>query len=82
MKAVKDEQNLWVPKNSAVNFINVIRTNFSYECRFSSFFYIHITAEMTFVRKIRAFDVDEIGTRLKNIGIKMSHKEITFFKGL
>jgi len=32
-------------------------TNFSYECRFGSFFYVHVTrnaAEMTFVRKTRA----------------------------
>jgi len=28
---------------AGVNFINVQRTNFSYECRFSSFFYVHVT---------------------------------------
>jgi len=26
-----------------VNFINILRTNFSYECRFGSFFYLHVT---------------------------------------
>jgi len=31
--------------NPGVNFINVKRTNFSYECRFGSFYYIHVTRE-------------------------------------
>jgi len=34
--------------------------------RFGSFYYVHVTrkaAEMTFVRKMRAFFVDEIDTR-------------------
>ncbi len=26
-----------------VNFINIKRTNFSYECRFGSFYYLHVT---------------------------------------
>ncbi len=28
-----------------VNFINILHTNCSYECHFSSFFYIHVTRE-------------------------------------
>jgi len=40
-----------------VNFINVKRTNFSYEHRFGSFYYVHVTHV---TRKIRAFNVDEI----------------------
>jgi len=30
---------------TGVNFINILRTNFLYERRFSSFFYIHVTRE-------------------------------------
>jgi len=44
----------------AVNFINVKRTNFSYERRFGSFYYVHVTAKTTFVQKIFAFNVDDI----------------------
>ncbi len=29
----------------AVNFINILRTNFSYECHFGSFFCVHVTRE-------------------------------------
>jgi hypothetical protein len=29
--------------HSGVNFINILRTNFSYECHFGSFFYVHVT---------------------------------------
>ena len=52
-------------KNRAgVNFINIIVTNFSYECCFGSFFYVHVTrkkaAETTFVWKICTNNVDEI----------------------
>ncbi len=47
-----------------VNFINILRTNFSYKRRFGSFYYVHVTrkkaAEMTFVQKTRSFNVDEI----------------------
>jgi hypothetical protein len=52
-----------------VNFINVKRTNFSYERRFGSFYfyYVYVTrkkaAETMFVRKICAFNVDEIDDR-------------------
>jgi len=38
-------------------FINILRTNFSYECHFGSFFYVHVTrkaAETTFIQKTRA----------------------------
>jgi hypothetical protein len=28
-----------------VNFINILRTNFLYECCFGSFFYVHVTRE-------------------------------------
>jgi len=45
-----------------VNFIHVDRTN----VRFGSFYYVHVTrkkaAKMTFVRKTRAFYVDDIDT--------------------
>ncbi len=60
-------------KRQAVNFINVIRAHFSYELHFGGFFlrmYVRTlhtyvqkkTAETTFVRKTRAFNVDEIDT--------------------
>jgi len=48
-----------------VNFINVICANFLYERCFGSFFLVTCTyllkaAETTFVRKICAYNVDEI----------------------
>jgi len=51
----------------AVNFINILRTNFSYIRRlFGSFFlrtYVRKkAAKKTFVRKIRTYNVDEIDT--------------------
>jgi len=49
-----------------VNFINILRTNFLYKCRFSSFYNLHVTrkkaAKMTFVRKICAINTDENDT--------------------
>jgi len=50
------------------NFINIKRTNFSYERHFVSFYYVHVTRKKLpkpkFVRKIRAFtNVDEIDGR-------------------
>jgi len=52
-----------------VNFINILRTNFSYKRRFGSFYNLHVTrkkaAEMTFVQKICVFNVDEIDTRVQ-----------------
>jgi hypothetical protein len=52
----------------AVNFINILRTNFADERRFGGFFYLHAhllttylkAAETMFVRKIRTYNVDEI----------------------
>ncbi len=32
-------------KKAGVNFINILHTNFLYECHFSSFFYVHVTRE-------------------------------------
>ncbi len=51
---------------TGVNFINIIRALFSYESRFGSFFssYMYV---ITFVRKARAYNVDEIDHRKKNI---------------
>ncbi len=50
-----------------VNFINVKRANFLYECHF---FYVHVTRKscrnVTFVQKIRTFNVDEIDTRQRS----------------
>jgi len=54
--------------HTGLNFINVERTNFSHEsCFFGSFFlvtcmYVVKAAEMTFVRKICTFNIDEIDT--------------------
>ncbi len=31
--------------SSGVNFFNILRTNFLYEHRFGSFFYVHVTRE-------------------------------------
>jgi len=52
---------------SGVNFIIVKSKNFSYKCRFGSFYYVHVirkkAAKMKFVQKIRAFNVHEIDYR-------------------
>jgi len=47
------------PKHTDVNFINILRTNFSYERLFGSFFYLctcnwRKAAKAMFVQKIRA----------------------------
>jgi len=54
---------------ATVNFINIKRALFPYERHFGSFFlrmyvcmYVKKAAEMTFVQKTRAFNVDEIDT--------------------
>ncbi len=40
---------------TGVNFINILRTNFSYKRRFGSFFYVQVTRENdVFVQKIWA----------------------------
>ncbi len=35
--------NISNKKSPGVNFINIKHTNFSYECRFGSFYYVHVT---------------------------------------
>ncbi len=49
-----------------VNLINIICAIFSYERLFGSFYYLHVArkkgAKKTFVRKNRAYNVDEIDT--------------------
>ncbi len=51
----------WPP---CVNFINVKRTNFLYECCFGSFYYVHVprkkAAKMMFVRKINVDEIDHL----------------------
>ncbi len=49
----------WTPSPSVVNFINVKRTNFQYECRFGSLYYVHVTRKK-FVQKTCAYYVNEI----------------------
>jgi hypothetical protein len=46
-----------------VNFINILRTNFSYERRFGS---LESGFERTFVQKMRAKNVDEIDSRFRS----------------
>jgi len=52
---------------SGVNFINIKRTIFLYECHFGSFYYVHVTRKKlpkpTIVQKICAFNVAEIDGR-------------------
>ncbi len=49
-----------------VNFINILRTNFSYEydvsAAFPNYMYVEKAAETTLVWKTCAYNVDEIGT--------------------
>ncbi len=56
-----------------VNFINVIYTNFAYECCLDSFFssyvYVEKAAETMFVQKICSYNVDEIDGRRKREGV-------------
>jgi len=56
---------------SGLNFINVKRARFSYERHFGSFFlcmYVRKkAAKTTFVRKMRASNVDEIDTRFREL---------------
>jgi len=51
---------------SAVNFINILRTNFSYKydisAAFPNYMYVEKAAETPFVQKTRAYNVDEIDT--------------------
>jgi len=51
---------------TAVNFINIQRTNFSYEydvlAAFPNYMYVEKAAETTFVQKRRVYNVDEIDT--------------------
>ncbi len=56
-------KSFFIGFTTGVNFINIIRTNFLYERRFSSYMYIEKGAEMMFVQKICTFNVDEIGSR-------------------
>ncbi len=52
-------KNYWFC-NIGVNFINILRTYVVYS---SAFFYVKKAAEKTFVRKIRAYNVDDIDTK-------------------
>ncbi len=65
----KDKERNFEGVWAGVNFINILRTNFSYERRFGSFFSTYVrtyvqkkAAEKTFVQKTRAKNVDEIDT--------------------
>jgi len=57
-----------------VNFINILRTNFLYECRFGSFFYVHVTREKLpkrcsyekFACKINVDEIDTFSPRFFN----------------
>ncbi len=66
-KQTRTNYNLLIMPCQGVNFINVKRMNFLYKCHFGSFFssylYVKKAAEMTFVRKIRTYNVDEIDGR-------------------
>ncbi len=57
-----------VPNQTAVNFINILHTNFSYKydglAAFPKYMYVDKAAIMMFVQKTRAYNVDEIDTRV------------------
>jgi len=65
-------------KRPLVDFSKVKRTNFFYECTFQQLLLhrVHVArkkaAEMTFVRKMRAFYVDEIDTCWNGLAFKQS----------
>ncbi len=44
------------------HFINILSTNFLYERRFGSFFYVHVTREKDVRKKICAKNIGEIDT--------------------
>ncbi len=58
-------KNYWFC-NIGVNFINILRTNFSYVRKKA--------AEKTFVRKIRAYNVDQIDTKSLLLRLLISNK--------
>ncbi len=73
------------PKNlcespPGVNFINILRTNFSYEQYFCSFFYLHVTrkkAAEDFRTKNTRVSIDEIDRRSsKNL---IEKRQLKFF---
>jgi len=49
-------------KTPSVDFINVLRTRFSYESLFGSFFLVTFWQKKYFCTKARAYNVDEIDT--------------------
>jgi len=66
-----------------VNFINILRTIFSYPRRFSSFFYVHVTRENDVHTKICTSNVDEIDTYKTNsfwVQLFQATKAVKFFK--
>jgi len=58
---------LTLTNNKDRNFANVKLANFTYKCHFGSFFssyvYVKKAVKMTFLRKIRTYNVDEIDGR-------------------
>jgi hypothetical protein len=64
-----------LPRSTGVNFINVKRARFLYECRFGSFFK-YVTC-MMFVRKTRAYNIDEIDGCFRQKG----YKSVQIIKG-
>ncbi len=67
-----------------VNFINILRTNFSYEHRFGSFSLVTCLVAFCFgkkfVRKTHAYNVDEIDFCLRITGLNVvSDKPIMYY---
>ncbi len=60
VKKRKKEIEKRIKRHGVENFINVLRSNFSYERRFLK---LRLAWRQKFVRKTRAFNVDEIDGR-------------------
>jgi len=63
---------------SGVNFINILRTNVSYECRFHSFFYVHVTREKLPKQRLYKKFVQKMLMKLTTGGAKFLFYENVF----
>jgi hypothetical protein len=48
----RQEQEYTAPEHAVVNFINILRTNFSYERHCGSFIYVYVTREKLQKRRL------------------------------
>jgi len=64
---------------AAVNFINILRANFTYENLFGSFFYLHVTREKLPKRHLYEIFLGKMLIKLAPGGLKSTNKMSSFF---